>query len=62
MVPGAPSEPTVSVFQSLRVVVQVLVGGFIQHLPDAGSLRQDGQSALVRGWVCLMPVRAVEVD
>jgi hypothetical protein len=28
-------------------------GGFIQHLPDARSLRRAGQSALVRGWVCL---------
>jgi hypothetical protein len=43
---GAPSTP--------RQCVPVTEGGgFIQHLPDARSLRRAGQSALVRGWVCL---------
>jgi hypothetical protein len=43
---GAPSPP--------RQCVPVTEGGgFIQHLPDARSLGQAGQSALVRGWVCL---------
>jgi hypothetical protein len=45
---GAPSTP--------RQCVPVTEGGgFIEfeHLPDARSLRQAGQSALVRGWVCL---------
>jgi hypothetical protein len=43
------NPPSVSVFRSLRSEG----GGFIQHLPDAQSLSQAGQSALVRGWVCL---------
>jgi hypothetical protein len=43
-----PPQPPVSVFRSLRVVP---VASFSTCLTP--SLRQAGQSALVRGWVCL---------
>jgi hypothetical protein len=43
---GAPSTPC-------QCVPVIEGGGFIQHLPDARSLKQAGQSALVRGWCCL---------